>query len=203
MKLNGGILWSSGLVVYPVLPILKRWHTVKVVLGLSCRSRWSCKSCQLRWFQVLKQYAEDIALALTCNKQRYQLALDNLESISDEVHEQRKLVLPPRTPGVGAEAADDLSDWMSVNIGEFAVVSSLTNANTCSCSVSITPAEHSMHASPSAPIAGCTCLFSVPAVVYDMTQPIRLCSMVQWHHLLQQNRCTTVMACCVQIWCNP
>jgi len=64
------------------------------------------------------QYAEDIALALTCNKQRYQLALDKLESISDEVHEQRRLVLPPRTPGVGAEASDDLSNWPSVNIGE-------------------------------------------------------------------------------------
>ena len=44
------------------------------------------------------------------------------------MHEQRRLVLPPRTPGVGAEAADDLSDWMSVSIGVFAVVSSLVNA---------------------------------------------------------------------------
>lgn len=72
---------------------------------------------------MLKQYVEDIALALSCNKQRYQLALDNLESISDEVHEQRRLVLPPRTPGVGAEAADDLSSWMSVNIGELTLLS--------------------------------------------------------------------------------
>jgi len=66
------------------------------------------------------QYAEDIALALACNKQRYQLALDNLESISDKVHEQRRLILPPRTPGVGAEAADDLSNWPSISIGHFA-----------------------------------------------------------------------------------
>jgi len=73
------------------------------------------------FFQTLKQYAADIALALTCSKQRYQLALDNLESISDEVHEQRRLVLPPRTPGVGAEAVDDLSNWPSVNIGNFAI----------------------------------------------------------------------------------
>ena len=49
------------------------------------------------------------------------MALDNLESISDEVHEQRRLILPPRTPGVGAEAADDLSDWLSVSIGGSAV----------------------------------------------------------------------------------
>jgi len=73
----------------------------------------------MNWLlQTLMQYAEDIALALTCNKQRYQLALDKLESISDEMHEQRRLVLPPRTPGVGAEASDDFSDWPSVNIGQ-------------------------------------------------------------------------------------
>jgi len=71
-----------------------------------------------RCLQILKQYAEDISLALTCNKQRYQLALDNLESISDELHEQRRLVLPPRTPGVGAEASDDVSNWMTVSLGE-------------------------------------------------------------------------------------
>ena len=78
-------------------------------------------------FQTLMQYAEDIALALMCNKQRYQLALDNLESISDELHTQRRLVLPPRTPGVGAEAVDDLSTWPSVNIGECSYVQVLSN----------------------------------------------------------------------------
>jgi len=89
-------------------------------------------------FQILKQYAEDIALALTCNKQRYQLALDKLESISDEVHEQRRLVLPPRTPGVGAEAGDDLSNWPSVNIGEYFVCDI---CHTSSCSVIMSPEE--------------------------------------------------------------
>lgn len=86
-------------------------------------------------FQILKQYAEDIALALTCNKQRYQLALDNLESISDEVHEQRRLVLPPRTPGVGAEAVEDLSNWPSVNIGEFTISCIPGYCNRCNWSV--------------------------------------------------------------------
>jgi hypothetical protein len=50
------------------------------------------------------------------------MALDALESISDEVHEQRRMSLleslPPRTPGVGAEATDELADWPSTNIGE-------------------------------------------------------------------------------------
>jgi hypothetical protein len=72
--------------------------------------------------QVLKQSAEDMALALKCSKQRYRMALDALESISDEVHEQRRMSLleslPPRTPGVGAEATDELADWPSTIIGE-------------------------------------------------------------------------------------
>jgi len=71
--------------------------------------------------QVLRQSAEDLALALRCSKERYRMALDALEAISDEVHEQRRLMLtlPPRTPGVGAEAtADELADWPSTSIGE-------------------------------------------------------------------------------------
>jgi SH3 domain-binding protein 5 (SH3BP5) len=69
--------------------------------------------------QVLKQSAEDLARALGCSKDRYRMALDALESISDEVHEQRRLMLtlPPRTPGVGAETTDELASWPSTSIG--------------------------------------------------------------------------------------
>lgn len=58
-------------------------------------------------------------MALACNKQKYKLALNNLEHISEEVHARRKnkIVLPPRTPGVGAEAESEFSDLPSSTLG--------------------------------------------------------------------------------------
>lgn len=66
--------------------------------------------------QALKQTAEDLSLALLCSKDRYRSALATLEAISEELHEQRQMMLQPRTPGVGAEAVDEMADWPSVTI---------------------------------------------------------------------------------------
>ncbi len=70
-------------------------------------------SCQLE-----RQSVEDLHIALQCAKFKYRSALSNLENISEEIHKQRKkrLNLPPRTPGVGAEA-DDKSDLPSIHLG--------------------------------------------------------------------------------------
>lgn len=67
-----------------------------------------------------RQNAEDLNLALVCSKQNYRTALNNLESISEAVHAHRRLRLnlPPRTPGVGAEADTGKLEWPSINIGE-------------------------------------------------------------------------------------
>lgn len=75
-------------------------------------------------FQVEKQNAEDLQLALVCNKQKYKHALSNLEQMSEEVHARRKskLALPPRTPGVGAETESEMSDLPSSHFGKFSVV---------------------------------------------------------------------------------
>jgi hypothetical protein len=65
-----------------------------------------------------RQNAEDLQLALICSKQKYRLALASLEAISDAVHMQRelrrrRLQLPLRTPGVGAELDSDLCSELS------------------------------------------------------------------------------------------
>jgi hypothetical protein len=60
---------------------------------------------------------EDLQMGLVCAKHKYRSALTNLEEISDDIHRKRKkrLNLPPRTPGVGAES--DLSSLPSINLG--------------------------------------------------------------------------------------
>jgi len=67
---------------------------------------------------------------LICSKQKYRMALISLEAISDEVHtqrrlRQRRLRLPLRTPGVGADddhdldVDDELSDMPSASLGTY------------------------------------------------------------------------------------
>lgn len=71
--------------------------------------------------QQEKLNVEDLVRALHSAKLRYRGALSTLEAISEEVHMKRKMaeVLPPRTPGVGAENLDnDIgSDLPSINLG--------------------------------------------------------------------------------------
>ena len=58
--------------------------------------------------------------ALQSAKVRYRAALSTLEAISEEVHLKRRMaaMLPPRTPGVGAENLSDVgSDLPSINLG--------------------------------------------------------------------------------------
>jgi len=70
--------------------------------------------------QAERQNAEDLHLALICSKQKYKLALSSLECISEDVHNsrerRRRLDLPQRTPGVGAEsdAWSEVSELPSV-----------------------------------------------------------------------------------------
>lgn len=92
---------------------------------LSCLHRSNAKSiCKSKPFYEMKrrfesklqaerQNAEDLQLALLCNKQKYRMALNSLERISEELHVQRQL----RTPGVGAESdtCSELSDTLTFN----------------------------------------------------------------------------------------
>ena len=62
------------------------------------------------------------------------MALISLEAISDEVHTQRKLrqrrlELPLRTPGVGAEheLEDELLDMPSATLGQCSLISGLND----------------------------------------------------------------------------
>ena len=71
--------------------------------------------------QQEKLNVEDLVRALLSAKVRYKGALATLEAISEEVHMKRKAstLLPPRTPGVGAENASDINaDLPSINLGE-------------------------------------------------------------------------------------
>ena len=66
---------------------------------------------------------EDLQRALGAAKELYRTALANLERISNDIHAQRNadkgLELPPRTPGVGAEAdCCQQMDSLSINLGK-------------------------------------------------------------------------------------
>ena len=96
---------------------------------------WWC-----RCWQTERQNAEDVQLALICSKQKYRMALISLEAISDEVHTQRRLrqqrlVLPLRTPGVGAEHEldDELFDMPSASLGQCSLITQLN------CHIVFTP----------------------------------------------------------------
>ena len=67
--------------------------------------------------QIERVNVEDLQMGLQCAKQKYKTALHNLEAISDEIHLKRRkrMMLPPRTPGVGAES--DISSLPEVNLG--------------------------------------------------------------------------------------
>ena len=62
---------------------------------------------------------EDLQRALCTAKQRYKGALERLEDISNSVHEkrQKRIDLPQRTPGVGAECSASMSDLPTINLG--------------------------------------------------------------------------------------
>ena len=67
-----------------------------------------------------RQSVEDLQMALTAAKDTYRESLVTLEAISEEIHRQRKMeILPPRTPGVGAEASlVEQTDLLTINLGE-------------------------------------------------------------------------------------
>lgn len=71
--------------------------------------------------QAERQNAEDLHLALICSKQKYKMALNSLENISEEVHRSRQLRMQVplwRTPGVGAESdnCSEMSDMPSLGL---------------------------------------------------------------------------------------
>ncbi|KAF6018585.1 SH3BP5 [Bugula neritina] len=57
--------------------------------------------------QQQKQNVEDLQQAVGVAKNNYRHAMSNLEKISEEIHEMRKLpILPPREPGVGCDSEE-------------------------------------------------------------------------------------------------
>ena len=81
-------------------------------------------------FQQERQNVEDLQRALSLAKQKYKATLQSLESISESIHEKRRVKasshLPLRTPGVGAESiysqSSDTSDLPSINLGKAVLV---------------------------------------------------------------------------------
>lgn len=72
--------------------------------------------------QSEKWNIEDLQRGLALAKDKYRMALQLLEQISEEVHLKRRLKLtfdlPERTPGVGAETPDVHLETASVSLGE-------------------------------------------------------------------------------------
>ena len=66
--------------------------------------------------QQQKQNVEDLQAAVSNAKVKYREAMSNLETISEEIHESRKLPLPPREPGVGCESDEEFPT--EINLGE-------------------------------------------------------------------------------------
>ena len=90
-------------------------------------------------FQQERQSVEDLQRALSSAKELYRTTLANLERISNEIHAQRNAdraaELPPRTPGVGAEAeCCDQLDKLSINLGESRAEIGLTSCQSISVS---------------------------------------------------------------------
>jgi len=79
--------------------------------------------------QIERVNVEDLQMGLLCAKQKYRTALSNLEAISEEIHQKRRkrLLLPPRTPGVGAES--DVSSLPEVSLGNTAVFKFVVSAS--------------------------------------------------------------------------
>ncbi|KAK2140862.1 hypothetical protein LSH36_1225g00022 [Paralvinella palmiformis] len=74
--------------------------------------------------QIERVNVEDLQMGLLCAKQKYRTALSNLEAISEEIHQKRRkrLLLPPRTPGVGAES--DVSSLPEVSLDNLSDIGS-------------------------------------------------------------------------------
>ncbi|CAL1282507.1 unnamed protein product [Larinioides sclopetarius] len=70
---------------------------------IKSRPYFEQKKVFLKVLQDLKSRVESLQKAVTDSKASYAACLRNLEMISSEIHERRKLNLPPREPGVGAE----------------------------------------------------------------------------------------------------
>ncbi|XP_042901823.1 SH3 domain-binding protein 5 homolog [Parasteatoda tepidariorum] len=70
---------------------------------IKSRSYFEQKKVFLKVLQDLKTRVESLQRAVMDSKASYAACLHNLEMISSEIHERRKLNLPPREPGVGAE----------------------------------------------------------------------------------------------------
>lgn len=68
------------------------------------------------FLQQQKQNVEDLQQAVSNAKAKYREAMSNLEGISEEIHESRKLPLPPREPGVGCESDDEFPS--EINLGK-------------------------------------------------------------------------------------
>lgn len=65
---------------------------------------------------MLKERVQGLQKAVVHAKQRYAQSLRNLEIISEQIHQKRKLL--PREPGVGAENLD----LSTLSLGKFPVL---------------------------------------------------------------------------------
>lgn len=87
--------------------------------------QWQCTNCRHLCFHVIhlflqqqKQNVEDLQQAVGVAKNNYRHAMSNLEKISEEIHEMRKLpILPPREPGVGCDSEELFP--LEINLGRY------------------------------------------------------------------------------------
>ncbi|XP_054716549.1 SH3 domain-binding protein 5 homolog [Uloborus diversus] len=79
------------------------------------RSYFEQKKVFLKVLQDLKNRVESLQKAVMDSKASYATCLHNLEMISSEIHERRKMNLPPREPGVGAEWDAKLNSEISIH----------------------------------------------------------------------------------------
>ncbi|CAL1282506.1 unnamed protein product [Larinioides sclopetarius] len=82
---------------------------------IKSRPYFEQKKVFLKVLQDLKSRVESLQKAVTDSKASYAACLRNLEMISSEIHERRKLNLPPREPGVGAERDSKTNSEISIH----------------------------------------------------------------------------------------
>ncbi|KAG8139278.1 hypothetical protein E2320_002116 [Naja naja] len=120
----------------------------------------------------LKKIVDDLQAKLAFAKGEYKTALKNLEMISDEIHERRRVSsMGPRGCGVGAEgnsiSAEDFSTC-KLDSDNISIASEVFEDDNCSSFVS---EEDSETQSLSSFSSGPTSPFDIPAQFLPMTRP--------------------------------
>ncbi|XP_026542006.1 SH3 domain-binding protein 5 isoform X2 [Notechis scutatus] len=122
--------------------------------------------------EQLKKIVDDLQAKLALAKGEYKTALKNLEMISDEIHERRRVSsMGPRGCGVGAEgnsiSAEDFSTC-KLDSDNISIASEVFEDDNCSSFVS---EEDSETQSLSSFSSGPTSPFDIPAQFLPMTRP--------------------------------